>query len=195
MANNIQPPIPLQPAAAQVRQRGNQSKRLVDIMNQITNGVLISHILNMRVSNEPQDPNEALQIRRMLKKAIWNVPNMHMIMHNGQPFPVGITWTMVNVGQTCAYYYAVNLPYSDSVVENHSRVMMNTIVNQIRQNHPEYGNDWGIAYLVTRPLALFQPIPAVPIVGGQNVQQIGGVAMQNQHLQAAELDDAEEEEE
>lgn len=198
MMANIQQPI--QPAAAQIQQPGSRSRRLVEIMNQITNGLLISHILNVKVSNEPQDPNQARQIRREIKQAIWNVQNMHYVMHNGQPFPVGITWTMVDAGQTCAYYYAVNLPYADSVVENHTRVMLNAIVNQIRQDHPAYGINWGIAYLVTRPLAIFQPIPAVPIVGAQVVQQIGnGVQMalqgQNQQLAAADGNEEDDEEE
>lgn len=177
MANNLQPIVPIQPAAAQIHQPGNQSRRLVQIMNQITNGLLVSHVLNVKVSNEPQDSNHARQIRREIKQQIWNVQNLHFVMHNGQPFPVGITWTMVDAGQTCpAYYYDVNLPYADSVVENHTRVMLNAIVNQIRQNHPQYGNHWGISYLVTRPLAIFQPIPAVPIVGAPVMQQIGNLA-------------------
>eukprot|EP01031_Cornospumella_fuschlensis_P033704 gene33704-40776_t len=174
MANNLQPIVPIQPAAAQIQQPGN--RRLLQITNQITNGLLVSHILNVKVSNEPQDPNHARQIRREIKQQIWNVQNLHFVMHNGQPFPVGITWTMVDAGQTCACYYAVNLPYADSVVENHTRVMLNAIVNNIRQNHPQYGNHWGIAYLVTRPLAIFQPIPSVPIVGAPAVQQIGNFA-------------------
>ncbi|RYG67349.1 hypothetical protein EON64_07650 [archaeon] len=181
---------------APLRQRGNQSRRVVEIAEQIANGVLISHILNIKVSNEPPK-TQAQAIRRRLKELIYNQQHLLQVMHNGQPFPVGITWTMNNVGRTCAYYYAVNLPYVDVIVENHTRLLLNGIMHQIRQDHPAAGNDWGLAYMVVKPLSLFQPIvPAVPVLkGGPLVPVTLPAAPQAQLVQDCEGEDEEDDEE
>lgn len=139
--------------------RGLQSRRLIEIRDQLRNGVNISHILNVKVSNEPDNKADASTIRKEIKRRIWNVPHLFPVPHNGEILNVSIRWIMPDAGAISAYYYGVSLPYIDEVIGAHSRIMLSSICNAIRHLHPEFGNVWGIAYLVTKPLALLRAMP------------------------------------
>jgi hypothetical protein len=170
-----------------IRQPGPQSRRLIEIRDQLNAGVNISHILNVKISNEPTNSAFALEIRRELKRQLWNVQRNEIVVHNNIHMPVMIRWEMNNPGNTCAYYYAIDLPYVDSVVASHTRLILWTICNSIRIAHPEFGNDWGIAYLVSKPLQYFLPIQQHNILG--NVNPVGSIVNDDDD------DDDEEEEE
>lgn len=143
--------------------QGSKSRSLSKIRAQIRNGVNISHILHVRVSNEPENKVYALTIRREIGKRLLNIPHLFLILHNGDTLNVSITWTMPNAGTMSAFYYGVNLPYIDEVIGAHSRIMLSSICSAIRNLHPEFGSQWGISYLVSKPLALLSAIPQVDI--------------------------------
>ena len=152
--------------------RGKQSRHLIDIRDQLRAGVNISHILYVKVTNEPENKDLANAIREEMKRRIWNVVHLEIVVHNGGNLPVSITWTINNVGDMSAYYYAINLPYIDEIVCKHTQQMLSVVCNEILAAQPEYGQDWGIAYLVTKPLAVLQAMvqedlfPPPPVVGG-----------------------------
>lgn len=153
--------------------RGSQSRGLIEIRDQLLLGVNISHVLNVKVSNKPALREYADAIRRELKTRIWNVQYTLDVIHNGHVLPnVSITWTMNDVGVMSAYYFAVHLPYIDEVIGNHTRLMLSHVCTSIRVLHPEYGNNWGLAYLVTKPLALFQAMPQLDVIIPQIVQKM-----------------------
>ena len=134
--------------------------------------------LNVKVTNEPDNREHANAIRREIKNRIWNVQHQQIVQHNGGNLPVTIMWTMSNVGNRSAYYYAVTLPYIDEIVGRHTRLMLSEVFNAIRGQHPEYGQQWGIVYLVTKPLALLQAMPQEDLqpppspIGGINLVDI-----------------------
>jgi hypothetical protein len=144
----------------------SKQSQLIEIANQIGKGILISHILYIEISNEPSNETEALTIRRRLRELVYNQQQMLQVMHNGQPFPVEITWTINNIEETSSYYYAVNLPYVDGIVENYTMILLNNIVHQIKQECSATGNDWGLAFMIMKPSSLFQPIRSNPVING-----------------------------
>ena len=149
--------------AVNIRQQGIQSRQLNEIRDQLNQNVLISHILNINVSFETQN-GEAL--RKELKNKICDVPLSENVDHNGSLFPVSIKWVMPNAGSTSAYYYAVNLPYVDSIVASHTKIVLGNICRSIRAMFPEFGLDWGITYLISKPLQYLAPIPAEILIHG-----------------------------
>ena len=137
-----------------IAQRGNQSKHLVEISAQIAAGTLISHILNYKLSQEPNDRQHAFRIRRILKQSIWNsqiIENIPILPNNALLTPVPVTWSMPTAGSTCAYYYTgAGYIYSDIAIREHTNQMLQRLTNQIRAQHPEFGNTWGLSYIVTK---------------------------------------------
>jgi hypothetical protein len=124
---------------------------MIQIRDSINNGVLITHILNVKVSVEPLDRNFSNQLRRKLKEHIWNVPLNHVVNFNGQNFSVIVTWVMPGAVSQTAYYYTASA-YNDIAVALHTRIALSTICNSIRVQNPQFGNDWAIAYLISKPL-------------------------------------------
>ena len=140
-----------------IRQRGNQgnqSKHLVEISERIAAGTPISHILNYRLSQEPTNKAHASDIRKILKTAVWEQQNFEQVETiPGVCVSIPVLWRMPTAGSTCAYYYTdAGFTYSDSAIKKHTRMMLQRLTSQIRGFHPEYGTDWGLAYLVTRAL-------------------------------------------
>ena len=149
-----------------IMQEGRQSRPLVQIRNLLQNGVRISHILNVKLSNEPLDNAHKSALRRALKQRLWNNPHIFTVNNEGNELPgVSITWQMENARATTAYYYAISVPYIDSIVAEHTRIMLSSICRDIREAHPEYGQEWGLAHLVSTPLMTFRPIVPVFVEG------------------------------
>jgi RNA-binding protein YhbY len=146
-----------------IRQPGIQSRQLNEIRDQLNHNVLISHILNIKISLETQNGDV---LRKLIKKKICDVPLSENVDHNGSLFPVAIKWVMPNAGSTSAYYYAVNLPYVDSIVASHTKIALGNICDSIRAMYPEFGLDWGITYLISKPLQYLAPIPAENLIRG-----------------------------
>ena len=160
----------LENGAVNIRQRGNQSKHLVEISERIAAGTQISHILNYKLSHEPTNKAYASEIRKMLKSAVWEQQNFEQVETiPGVAVNIPVMWRMPTAGTTCAYYYTnAGFTYSDSAIKKHTRMMLQRLTSQIRAHHPEYGTDWGLAYLVTRALdaAVLQEAPGIHLGGG-----------------------------
>eukprot|EP00602_Paraphysomonas_sp_CaronLab_P008432 CAMPEP_0185027938 /NCGR_PEP_ID=MMETSP1103-20130426/13301_1 /TAXON_ID=36769 /ORGANISM="Paraphysomonas bandaiensis, Strain Caron Lab Isolate" /LENGTH=95 /DNA_ID=CAMNT_0027562143 /DNA_START=433 /DNA_END=720 /DNA_ORIENTATION=+ len=62
-----------------------------------------------------------------------------------------IRWEMPNVGNQCAYYFCVT-PFNDIAVAHHTKLAISSICDLIRAANPQFGVDWGVAYLLTKPL-------------------------------------------
>ena len=100
-----------------------------------------------------------------MKNGIWDqqiteqiaaIPNMP-----NQLYPVTVTWRMPNAGRTSAYYYTeAGFLFSDEVIQRHAQSVLMRITTQIRLDHPEYGNEWGLASIVTRILGAAVLAPA-----------------------------------
>eukprot|EP01041_Mallomonas_annulata_P011224 gene11224-23467_t len=76
---------------------------------------------------------------------------------------------MPAAGTTCAYYFSdAGHIYSDSAVKEHTRKMLRRFTSMIQTNHPEYGADWELVYLVTRVLdAVVLHKAALGVAGGK----------------------------
>lgn len=59
----------------------------------------------------------------------------------------------------------MNLINTDVIVHKHANMMINEITTKIRRAHPEFGNKWGLTFLVSRPAAECIPIASIPITG------------------------------
>ena len=148
------------------RSSGLQSRSLIEITDLLRRGVNISHILKVKVSNEPDNKADAFTIRKEIKRRIWNVPHWFPVPHNGGMLSVSITWVKPNDRTMSELFYGVNLPYIDEVIGVHSQIMLSSICKAIRNLYPEFGNVWGIAYLVTKPLVLVRAMPQPDLDAG-----------------------------
>jgi hypothetical protein len=134
-----------------IRQPGVESRQLIHIRDSLNQGVLITHILNIKISNEPVDRNHARILRNLIKIGIHRVPLGQNILFNQQLVAAVVIWDMPGVTLSSAYYYTATY-LNDLALALHTRLALATICAAIRQHHPEFGNNWGISYLVTKPL-------------------------------------------
>eukprot|EP01036_Dinobryon_divergens_P043432 gene43432-57816_t len=85
-----------------IRQRGRQSKQLVEIVGQLAAGTPMTHILNYKVSTQTQTESQALAIRRALRDSIWEQTITEQIAavvaRPNRLYPVPVTWSMPNAG-------------------------------------------------------------------------------------------------
>ena len=140
--------------------RNPQNRQLTEIRDRLNHKELISHMLNVKVSKEPTDQQNALALRTELQLRIRGVVSVENVLHNGVLFPTSITWEMPPAAANSAYYYyAVNLPYVDSVIALHTRTFLAHICDNIRANFPQFGTNWRISYLIAKPVTRFAPIP------------------------------------
>jgi hypothetical protein len=151
-------------------QRGVLSRQLVEIAERRAAGTPMTHILNYKISTQPPDNNQTLAIRKALKDAIWEqqiieevaaIPQMPNVL-----YPVPITWRMEGAGQTSAYYYTeAGFFFSDDAIKRHVQSSLSRITTQIRTQHPEYGNEWGLVFVVSRVVgtAILSLAPPVKI--------------------------------
>ena len=138
-----------------IKQSGKQSKHLNTIKDAINRGEIITHILNWKVSNEPN--NEiGNTIRKVFYDDVNNENNIFIVENNPG---IRIMWNMPNTQSSSAYYYT-NSIYNDHITAAHAKLMLRGFINKIK-NHVNYfnlrekdgyNNNWGISYLVTRPL-------------------------------------------
>ena len=137
-----------------------QSRQLTEIRDRLNHKELISHMLNVKVSKEPSDEKNSLALRKELQKRIWGVLLVENVLHNGVLFPASITWELPTAAANSAYYYyAVNLPYVDSVIALHTKIFLAHVCESIRATFPQFGNNWRISYLIAKPVTRSPPIP------------------------------------
>ena len=140
------------------------SKQLTEVLDQLNHRVLISHMLNIKVSPGPLNEQDELALRTELKRRIWGVQLIEDVLHNGFLFPASITWEMTNTGgntgaHSANYYYAVNLPYVDSVIATHTRTALSDICDSIRATCPQFGRGWRLSYLISKPVPITRSAP------------------------------------
>lgn len=179
----------IQPPVVNVRQPGFQSRQLIHIRDGLNEGLLITHILNIRVSNEPSNINHARSLRNLLKIAIYQVPWRQTIAFNQQAIPAMVTWVMPGVRHSSAYYYTATY-LNDLALAQHTRLALSGVCSSIRQQHPEFGDDWDIVYLITKPLEFLNQ--------QMNHGELGACAsgrVENEEDNGVEDDEEEEEEE
>lgn len=131
-----------------------QTKQILVIRNRIDRGLLITHILNVKISNQPTKKGDANRIRQLLKQRLWDndiTQNIEFPPASGEFIPITIKWVMPNAGSECAYYYCVT-HCNDLIVEEHVRLTIHAICNAIYQENRQFGTDWGAAYLLSKPL-------------------------------------------
>lgn len=134
------------------------SQQLTEIKDRLNHQVMISHMLNIKVSPGTLNKEEEMTLRIELKQRIWGVQLIEDVLHNGFLFPASITWEMTNTGSNSAnYYYAVNLPYVDSVIATHTRSALSDICDSIRESCPQLGRGWMISYLISKPVPVARP--------------------------------------
>ena len=143
-----------------IKQRERQCSQLIELRNKLNAGVLITHILNVKISNQPQDVTYASKLRRKLFLKLSNKVFTRRIAHNGREREVEILWEVPGQNlQSSAYYYTSAFFWSDIAVALHTKVLLSEICNEIRTSNPHWGNDWSIAYFISKPLEfLNQPI-------------------------------------
>jgi hypothetical protein len=133
-------------------------EQLVLIRERIAAGILISHILNINLTNPPPPPQTSL-IRVALKDFIRGMAHTHQINHAGTILEATLRWDVPDVGSTNAYYYAVDLPYTDNIIRAHVKKMVRAAINHIRTMHPECGLEWGLAFSVLKTTPMYRMVP------------------------------------
>lgn len=133
---------------ASINMDGKQSFLLNDIKRTIRNGGNVTHILNIKISGEPNN-TRGTAIRRRIFQIIANNPRVEQV----QEFQVPISW-ITSAQNSSAYYHSNNPMFTDMVVKEHTKTMLRRIINQIDS---DFGNVFrngttGIAFMVTKPL-------------------------------------------
>ena len=142
-----------------IKQKGHQSSQLIEIRDKLNKGILITHILHVQISDQPQDPKVASTLQRKIFLKLGNKPYRRHIIFNGQQIEVEMLWNVPGKNlRTSAYYYTSSY-LSDIAVALHTKILLSEICNAIRAASGSLGNKWGIAYIISKPLEfLNQPI-------------------------------------
>lgn len=139
----------------QINIEGRQPQMLVDIRNFIQAGNNITHILNVKVSNQVSKETGD-RIRQQLYSTIAN-RNIQLLINGVQ---VAITWITTAL-QTSAYYYADIPMFTDVVVESHTQMLLTQTLGAMGAAHPAWFNpNTGVVFMITKPQA--QPPQAIP---------------------------------
>lgn len=134
---------------AQINMNGKQSFLLNDIKQHIRNGGNVSHILNVKVSNQ-RSAEEGNRIREQIFRTVCRNPITKII--NG--VHVTITWRS-SATNTSAYYHTdVGGMFGDTAVKLHSQALLRDLLQEL---DPQFNNVFangttGVAFLVTKPL-------------------------------------------
>ena len=127
---------------------GRQSFLLNDIKTHIRNGGNVTHILNVKVSNQPS-AEIGNQIREAVFRAIGNVLTNKVV--NGHIIP--ITWRTA-AKTTSAYYHCDAGMFNDIAVKEHTKVLLRDVLIAMDD---EFGNIFTqgntvVAFLLSKPL-------------------------------------------
>lgn len=136
----------------------SQLMQMQEIHSQLKNNVLISHIINIQISDEPKNKDLAHQLRKEISKRLNNVQLLENVLHNGIVFPVAITWLMSISADTNCLFYAVNIPFVDSIIASHTNKILKNICLSIQTMFPHFGHEWDVTYMITKPLTYLSPI-------------------------------------
>jgi hypothetical protein len=131
---------------AQINMNG-KSSLLNDIKKVVRGGGNVSHILNVKVSNE-RTPEEGNRIRAALFHALNNVT--HTLDVGGAI--ISITWNIS--ATTSAHFLAHARFYNDEAVWAHTNILLVSLLNGLDN---QFGNTFsngttGVAFIVTKPL-------------------------------------------
>ncbi|KAJ3262287.1 hypothetical protein HK103_002701 [Boothiomyces macroporosus] len=138
-----------------INMNGKQPFLLNDIKNVLRQGGNVTHILNLKVSNQP-DTATGDEIRKAIYRQIANRQLTHQVLG----VAVTITWR-TSAKQTSAYYHCdVAGLFGDRAVKLHTQVLLQHVLNAIDNqfNNIFSTNRTGLSFIVTKPLAR-PPVP------------------------------------
>jgi hypothetical protein len=133
---------------------GSQSFLLNEIKQEIRAGRNVSHILNVKISNEVDN---ALGTR--IRVAIFNRIANQAIAKDVEGEQVIIKWK-TSARTTSAYYYC-DSPFTNRTVIKHAKTLLRDILNE---TDDDFGNNFtnqitGLAFLVSLPAIYVSPNP------------------------------------
>eukprot|EP00298_Acanthocystis_sp_HF-20_P003881 c14227_g1_i1.p1 GENE.c14227_g1_i1~~c14227_g1_i1.p1 ORF type:complete len:161 (+),score=32.72 c14227_g1_i1:175-657(+) len=150
-----------------MEQDESQSAQLNEIKTRIRAGIPITHILNIKVSKEP---NNAIgnQIQRQFFTLLNQVPQTRTVALPNFTGNIQITWETPGNIQTSAYYYT-QIPFgtiTDRVVALHTKQVFSNIIYSIKQTSvgqairdmEGYNGQWGISFFISKPLTYEMPL-------------------------------------
>jgi hypothetical protein len=131
-----------------------QSKSLNLIKDAINRGQQITHILNVKITNEPNN-HVGTKIREFLYQMINGSAKTLTI----NDFPsITLTWLMPTSKSSCYYY--TNSIYNDYMTAEHTKNMLRSMINALKNDAAfnslrtcnGYHSNWGISFFLTKPL-------------------------------------------
>lgn len=128
-----------------------ENRYIATVRDKLVEGVHISHVLQVQFFNPPKEPGAFDAIRKYIKDRVWNRVHKSSLTAGDITYSIEIRWEMPGADDTCDYFYAIDLPYTDVVVDNHAREMLQRIHASLRAAHPELGTGWSLMYLITHP--------------------------------------------
>ena len=139
---------PLSKLMATVNMDGKQSFLLNDIKTEIENGGNVTHILNVKISNQTNS-----EIGNQIRQRIFRIIKGNTITKNINGIPVAVTWK-TSATTTSAYYYSNNVYFTDTAINEHTEKLLSDVTAQI---DAEFGHIFstgrtGLAFICTKPL-------------------------------------------
>jgi hypothetical protein len=135
-----------------VKMSCSQSKHLNTIKDAMNRGEIITHILNWKTSREP-----TAEIGNLILDAMYKIiqDKVHTYTVNRMQ-NVSIIWIMTESSVSSSYYYTES-GYSDRVTKAHVKIMITSAVRALKEDDRYQAlrnkrDNWGVSYLVTKPL-------------------------------------------
>ncbi|TPX55061.1 hypothetical protein PhCBS80983_g05631 [Powellomyces hirtus] len=127
---------------------GRQSFLLNDIKTTIRNGGNVTHILNVKISNE--GPNK---IGTRVRQRVFQLIKDKQLIQQVNDIPIAVTWKS-SAKLSSAYYHSNNPMFTDMVIKRHTKLLLEYIIREI---DGEFNNVFstgttGLAFMVTKPL-------------------------------------------
>lgn len=138
---------PLYGIMATINMHGRRSFLLNDIKREIRNGRTVTHILNIKISNQP-NAETGNRIRQRIFQIIKGKP----ITKDIHGLSVAVTW-QTSATSRSAYYFSNNA-FIDTFVKRHTKKLLTDVISQIDE---EFGRIFstgrtGLAFICTKPL-------------------------------------------
>ena len=131
----------------------DQSFLLNDIKQHVKNGGNVTHILNVRISQQLNS-----EIATLVKQAVFRLIQGIAITYPIHNMNVTITWRS-STDQTSAYHADVGGMYGDVAVKRHTNMLLQTLIHQLDPLFEVYFTEGitgikttEISLIVTRPL-------------------------------------------
>ena len=111
-----------------------------------------THTLVIRISNATWYRSKIVQLIRDIMH--YRQLTETIELEDSSIKPVTLTWTMnnmdvVNTNIVDSCFYCLKQSFNDNAIQLHTEQMLTNIVQKIKREHPEYGEEWVLSFVLS----------------------------------------------